>query len=62
MAKKMDYDSAFAELNDIVEKLQDEEINIEKLSVYIKRAQELKTFCSNRLREIEEEINKNTQQ
>jgi exodeoxyribonuclease VII small subunit len=58
MAKKLDYDTAFKELNDIVNKLQDDELNIELLSQYIKRAQELKDFCYNRLREIEEDISK----
>lgn len=62
MAAKLNYDTAFAELQEIVEKMQDDEINIEKLSTYIKRAQELKEFCSKRLREIEEDINKSIQQ
>jgi exodeoxyribonuclease VII small subunit len=57
MAKKMDYDTAYKELAEIVEKIQDDTINIEKLSEYIKRAQELKNFCAKRLSEIEEEIN-----
>jgi exodeoxyribonuclease VII small subunit len=59
MAKKdgkMDYDSAYAELQDIVNKIQEEDIKIEMLSVYIKRANELKLFCEQRLREIEEDI------
>ncbi|MBK8700553.1 MAG: exodeoxyribonuclease VII small subunit [Saprospiraceae bacterium] len=56
MAKKMDYDSAFRELKEIVIKLQDDDINIEKLSEYIKRAQELRAYCAERLREIEETI------
>ncbi len=37
-------------------KLQDENLKIEKLNEYIQRAKELKEFCSNRLREIEEEL------
>ncbi len=58
MAKKLDYDSAFKELNEIVSKLQEDNLNIEMLSMYIKRAQELKDFCYTRLREIEDDINK----
>ncbi len=58
MAKKLDYDVAFKELNEIVSKLQDDDLNIEMLSIYIKRAQELKDFCYSRLREIEDDINK----
>jgi len=61
MAKKLDYDSAFSELRDIVSKLQDSDINIENLSLYLNRANELKQFCSNRLREIEETINQTLQ-
>ena len=61
MAKKLDYDSAYRELREIVSKLQDDNIEIEKLSEYIKRAKELKDYCAARLREIEDEINKNLQ-
>jgi exodeoxyribonuclease VII small subunit len=50
MAKKLDYDNAFAELRDIVSKLQDADINIESLSQYLNRANELRQFCANRLR------------
>jgi exodeoxyribonuclease VII small subunit len=57
MAKKMDYDSAYKELKELVSKLQDENLNIEMLSAYVKRARELKDFCYTRLREIEEDIN-----
>lgn len=56
MAKNLDYDSAFEQLKDIVEKMQEEDIEIEKLSTYLKKASELKSFCYNRLREIEKEI------
>lgn len=61
MAKKLDYDSAFSELKEIVTKLQDADINIENLSQYLNRANELKDFCSKRLREIEETIQKTIQ-
>ncbi len=57
MAKKLDYDTAYAELQNIVSKLQEDDLDIEMLSTYIKRAQELKEFCFNRLREIENDIN-----
>ncbi|MBK8698059.1 MAG: exodeoxyribonuclease VII small subunit [Saprospiraceae bacterium] len=46
-------------MKEIVTKLQDDDINIEKLSEYIKRAQELRTYCADRLREIEETIQTN---
>lgn len=61
MAKKLDYDTAFSELRDIVSKLQDSDINIESLSQYLNRANELRQYCSNRLREIEHTINQTLQ-
>ncbi len=61
MAKKLDYDTAFSELRDIVSKLQDSDINIESLSQYLNRANELRQYCSNRLREIEDTINQTLQ-
>jgi exodeoxyribonuclease VII small subunit len=54
--EKLDYDTAYQELQDIVNKVQQDDIAIEMLSVYIKRASELKLFCEQRLREIEEDI------
>lgn len=54
--KKLDYDSAYAELKVILHRLQQEDIGIEKLSVDIKRANELTAFCKERLRALENDL------
>ena len=56
MAKKLNYDNAYEELQSILERLQSEEIGLDTLSQEIKRAAELVTFCKEKLRTIEAEI------
>lgn len=58
MAKKMTYDSAYAELNDILSSIQSDETGLDELSETLKRAAELSAFCKSKLRSIEEEIEK----
>ena len=53
---KLNYDSALAELNQILLKLQDETTNIEDISKLVKRAKTLSDFCKQRLREIEGDL------
>ena len=53
---KLNYDSALAELNQILLKLQDETTNIEDISKLVKRAKTLSDFCKQRLREIEADL------
>lgn len=55
MAKKS-YDRAFAELQQILEELQGDEVSIDKLSVKIKKATTLLATCKGRLREVETEL------
>ncbi len=54
----MTYDSAYQELNKILEELQSENTGLEDLSNKLKRAIELAEFCKTRLRSIEEDIEK----
>jgi exodeoxyribonuclease VII small subunit len=54
--EELNYDNAFAELKLIIEQIQDDNIEIEKLSNLIKRANELKQFCESRLRNIEDMV------
>lgn len=54
------YESAFAELQQIIRDLQDEAVGIDELSAKIARATELVRFCRERLRATEEEIGKLT--
>lgn len=56
--EQLTYESAFAELQQIVRDLQDEAVGIDELSAKIARAAELVRFCRERLRMTEEEIGK----
>ncbi len=64
MAKKLSesitYESASAELQQIVQDLQEEQISIDELSAKMARATELIRFCRERLRLAEEEVSKIT--
>lgn len=55
MAKKS-YDKAYAELQAILEDLQEDSVSIDKLSAKIKKATELISFCKERLREVASEM------
>ena len=55
MASKS-FDKAFEQLQNIVDKLQGEDISIDKLSTELKKANELVKFCKERLREVENDI------
>jgi len=57
-AKKLNFDSAYAELLDIQSKIQDENVSVEEISKMIKRSTELIKFCKDRLRGIETDIDK----
>jgi exodeoxyribonuclease VII small subunit len=54
--KKMSYDSAYAELQQIVTALQQNEISIDHLAEKVQRANELVAFCQTKLREVESSI------
>ncbi|MBK8967919.1 MAG: exodeoxyribonuclease VII small subunit [Saprospiraceae bacterium] len=54
----MTYESAYAELQQIVADLQSESIGIDVMAGKIARAQELIEFCRNKLRETEEATGK----
>lgn len=61
-ADQTTYESAFAELQQIVRDLQDESTGIDELSAKIARAAELIRFCRERLRATAEKIEKMTGQ
>ena len=58
MSKKLTYDTALAELNQILTTLQSDDTGLDQISMLVKRAAELSTFCKTKLREIEENIEK----
>lgn len=53
---KLNYDKAYKELQSILGKIQSDDVSIEKLSEYVKKAKELSDFCKIRLREIEKDL------
>jgi len=55
--KKISYDSALNELQNIVAEIEGEEIGIDELSKKVKRAAELLKFCQEKLRQTEEDVN-----
>ncbi|HND17702.1 MAG TPA: exodeoxyribonuclease VII small subunit, partial [Saprospiraceae bacterium] len=56
--KNLTYDQAYNELQKILSDLQNSETGVEELTEKIKRASELVTYCKNRLRSTEKEIQK----
>lgn len=50
------YESAFKELQEIVQKIEQGDVDIDKLSEYIKRAGTLVKICEAKLTETEEEV------
>ncbi len=56
--KKLTYEKAIAELEEIVNKIESEEISVDELSEKVKRASELIKICKAKLFSTEEEVNK----
>lgn len=56
MAKKQKYEEAVKRLEEIVEKIGDENIDIDSLGEYIKEAQKLIAACKERLTKTETDI------
>jgi len=57
MKKEIPYTKAIEELEEIVSSIENEEVNIDELSVKVKRAAELIKICKNKLHNTEEEVN-----
>ena len=58
MEKELKYEAAFAELQAIVRKMENDELDIDQLSEQLKRAQELIKLCKDKLTKTDEEIKK----
>lgn len=58
MSEEMKYETAFAQLQDIVRKMENEEFNIDEIAVQLKEAQRLIKFCKDKLTKTELEIQK----
>jgi len=58
MAKKeFSFDEAVVEIEDILKKIESGDLDVDKLSVEVKRASELIKQCQKKLKSTEEEIN-----
>ena len=56
--KDIKYEAAFAELQSIVRKMENDELDIDQMSEQLKRAQELIRLCNDKLTKTDEEIKK----
>ena len=52
------YEAALAEIQSIVSKMENDELDVDQMSVQLKRAQELIKFCKEKLTKTDEEIKK----
>ncbi len=57
METKLNYDAAYAELKEISLEIENETISIDVLAEKVKRASFLISFCQERLRSTETEVN-----
>ena len=58
MSKEQKYEEAFAELQDIVRKMENDEYSIDEIAVQLKTAQRLIKVCKDKLTKTEAEISK----
>ncbi len=56
MSKELKYEAALAELQSIVRKMENDELDIDQMSEQLKRAQELIKLCKDKLSKTDEEI------
>ena len=58
MTKEIKYEAALAELQTIVHKMENDELDIDQMSEQLKRAQDLIKLCKDKLTKTDEEIKK----
>ena len=56
MSTEQKYEEAFAELQEIVRKMENDEYSIDEVAVQLKTAQRLIKFCKDKLTKTEQEI------
>jgi len=54
--KKMSYKEAVEEIDDILEKIENEELDVDELSEKVKRVSTLIKFCKEKLHKTQEEV------
>ena len=55
MEKELKYEAAFAELQAIVRKMENDELDIDQMAEQLKRAQELIKLCKDKLTKTDED-------
>lgn len=58
MAKETKYEVAISQLEEIVERLENNQLGIDEMTAQLKKAQQLIKFCKDRLTKTDEEIQK----
>lgn len=58
MEENMKYEEAMAQIETIVHKMENNELDIDELAAQLKTAQRLIKFCKNKLTKTEEELSK----
>ncbi|GAB2676834.1 exodeoxyribonuclease VII small subunit [Flavihumibacter cheonanensis] len=58
METPLTYESAYAELQEIVTALENETISVDELAIKVKRATQLVEFCQQKLKSTEAELDK----
>jgi len=58
MKQELKYEAAFAELQNIVRKMENDELDIDQMSDQLRRAQQLIKLCKDKLTKTDEEIKK----
>lgn len=56
--QKLNYEAAFAELQTIVRRMENDELDIDQMTDQLKRAQQLIRLCKDKLTKTDEEIRK----
>jgi exodeoxyribonuclease VII small subunit len=56
MAKKLTYESAIAEIHQIIEQIENDEVNVDQLSEKLNRAKELFDFCQKMLKQTKDNV------
>jgi len=56
--KQPSYNEAVAEIESIISKIENQELDIDELSINVKRVAELLKFCKLKLKNTEEEVQK----
>ena len=56
--KEMTYEAAYEELQDIVARIEEGDIGVDDLAAQVKRAATLIAFCKEKLKSVEEDVDK----